>query len=389
MMPRFNKTVLACVLLLSAMGVLSLWTQAPPSDLSGESITKSIFLKHVTFLGAALAILGLSALPHYQLYRRLAYVLYGACVIALAALLIKGNYTRGARGWFALGPINVQPAEFFKIAYVLTIARVLMYGRAVQTWSGVALPVLLTALPAGLILLQPDLGTTLLFVPTLLVMLYAAGARRSHLLIIITTLLIAAPIGYFFVLKDYQRNRLIAFAVPDQVPPALTYQVKRSIEACAAGRLMGNGLGESGQNTPFHIPDRHTDFVYSIIAEELGFVGSTFVLLLFAGLYGQSLWIAFQSREPFGRLVVAGLTTLLATQTLINLGMTVGVAPITGVTLPFISYGGSSLLTCALAAGLTLNVSARWQPGFSARDMAGGSVEISSFQPQPVKWLAH
>ncbi len=388
-MPRFNKTVLACVLFLSAMGVLSLWTQAPPTDLSGASITKSIFLKHVTFLGAALAIMGLAAWPHYQGYRRLAFVLYGACLVALVALLLKGNSTRGCRGWFALGPINVQPAEFFKIAYVLTIARVLMYGRAVQTWSGVALPILLTALPAGLILLQPDLGTTLLFIPTLLVMLYVAGARRTHLAVMILALLIAAPVGYFFVLKDYQKNRLIAFLVPDRVPPDLTFQVKRSVQACAAGRTWGNGLGQSGQNAPYPIPDRHTDFVYSIIAEELGFVGSSFVLLMFAWLYGKSFWIAFQSREPFGRLIVTGITTLLATQSLINLGMTIGVAPITGVTLPFISYGGSSLLTCALAAGLTLNVSARWQPGFSARDMAGGSVEISSFRPQPVKWLAH
>ena len=388
-MPRFNKTILACVLLLSAMGVLSLWTQAPPTDLSGASITKSIFLKHVTFLGAALALMGLAALPHYQLYRKLAYVLYGACLVALVALLLKGNYTRGSRGWFALGPINVQPAEFFKIAYVLTIARVLMYGRAVQTWSGVALPLLLTALPAGLILLQPDLGTALLFVPTILVMLYVAGARRSHLATIVVVLLVAAPVGYFFVLKDYQKNRLISFAVPDRVPASDRLQQTRSVQACAAGRTWGHGLGESGQNAPFYVPDRHTDFVYSIIAEELGFAGSTFVLLLFAGLFGKSYWVAFQSREPFGRLVVAGITTLLATQTLINLGMTLGVAPITGVTLPFISYGGSSLLTCALAAGLTLNVSARWQPGFSARDMAGGSVQISNFQPQPVKWLPH
>ena len=118
-------------------------------------------------------------------------------------------------------------------------------------------------------------------------------------------------------------------------------------------------------------------------------MGSTFVLLLLGIYFARSLWIAHQSREPFGRLVVVGLTALFATQTFINLGMTLGVAPITGVTLPFVSYGGSSMLTCAISAGLILNVSARWHPGFSSRDMAGGSVEISNFQPQTVKWLAH
>jgi len=151
--------------------------------------------------------------------------------------------------------------------------------------------------------------------------------------------------------------------------------------------MMGRGLGESGSQLPFNIPDRHTDFIYSIIAEELGFAGSTFVLLLFTIYFTVSLRIAHQSREPFGRLLVVGLTTLLATQTIINLAMTLGVGPITGLTLPFISYGGSSLLTCAVAAGLVLNVAARWQPGFSSRDMAGGSVEIRDFQPQAVKWL--
>ncbi|MFN3486555.1 MAG: FtsW/RodA/SpoVE family cell cycle protein, partial [Planctomycetota bacterium] len=268
-----------------------------------------------------------------------------------------------------------------------TLARVLMYGRQVQRLRGLILPVVLTAVPAALILVQPDLGTTLLLVPTLLAMLYVAGARRLHLAGMILILALAAPAAYFFVLKDYQKNRLIAFALPDKVPPDVRYQRDQSVKACAQGRLLGRGLGESGVFFPFHIPDRHTDFVYSIIAEELGFAGSTFVLLLFAVYFGQSCLIAYQSREPFGRLVVVGLTTLLGTQTMINLGMTLGVAPITGVTLPFVSYGGSSLLTCAAAAGLVLNVSARWQPGFSSRDMAGGSIEISSFRPQAAKWL--
>lgn len=386
-MPRLNKTILTCVLLLAGMGMLCLWTVAPPTDLSGEAVPKSIFLKQATFLAAAIPLMVLVAWPHYQHYRRGAFCFYAVCLVALAALLVKGRYTRGARGWFALGPVNVQPAEFMKIALVLTLARVLMYGRQVQRLRGLILPVVLTAVPAALILVQPDLGTTLLLVPTLLAMLYVAGARRLHLAGMILILALAAPAAYFFVLKDYQKNRLIAFALPDKVPPDVRYQRDQSVKACAQGRLLGRGLGESGVFFPFHIPDRHTDFVYSIIAEELGFAGSTFVLLLFAVYFGQSCLIAYQSREPFGRLVVVGLTTLLGTQTMINLGMTLGVAPITGVTLPFVSYGGSSLLTCAAAAGLVLNVSARWQPGFSSRDMAGGSIEISSFRPQAAKWL--
>jgi rod shape determining protein RodA len=382
---RLNKTILACVLLLSGAGLLSLWTQAPPQDLTGAAMTQSVFLKQATFLAAAVALMGLAALPHYQHYRRGAIFLYAVLAVALLALLLKGRYTRGARGWFALGPFNVQPAEFMKIAFVLTVARVLMYGRQVQRLAGLVLPVALTAVPAALILVQPDLGTTLLFIPTLLAMLYAAGARKRHLAAIVLVLALAAPAAYVFVLKDYQKNRLIAFLFPDKVP---NFQQDQSVKACASGGVVGRDPGPSGVTMPFYVPDRHTDFVYSIIAEEFGFAGSTLVLLLFAVYFFQSYRVAHQSREPFGRLLVVGLTTLQATQTLINLGMTLGVAPITGVTLPFVSYGGSSLLTCAVAAGLVLNVAARWQPSFSSRDLAGGSVEINNFQPQAVKWLS-
>lgn len=389
MIARVNKPIAVASLLLAGLGLLSLWQTAPPTDLSGKSITHSIFLKQVTFLGVSLAVMGLAVLPHYQHYRRGAFFLYAVLVAALLALLLRGRATRGACGWFAVGPFSVQPAEFMKIALILALARVLMYGRNLQRFRGLLLPLALTAVPAALILLQPDLGTTILFVPALLAMLYAAGARKRHLALVVLALLVAAPVAYLKVLKPYQRYRLIAFAVPDKVPPSFNYQRDQSVKACASGKLAGRGLGESGVSLPFYIPDRHTDFVYSIICEELGFAGATFVLLLLALYFTQSLRIGWQSREPFGRLVVVGLTALFAAQTFVNLGMTLGVAPITGVTLPFVSYGGSSLLTCALSTGIVLNIGARWQPGFSSRDMAGGSREISNFQPQAVKWLGH
>ncbi len=386
MTARFPKALPACVLLLCGMGMLSLWQASPPTDLSGASITKSIFVKQAAFVGAGLALMVLTSLPSYHHYRRAAWFLYAACLAALAVLLVAGRATRGARGWFSLGPVNVQPAEFMKVALVLTLARALMYCRDIRRWRALMAPLAVTAVPAALILLQPDLGTAILFVPTLLAMLYAAGARKRQLAAIVLAMLAAAPVGYAFVLKDYQRNRLISFLCPEKIP---AYQQSQSVKACASGGLTGRGLGEAGAHMPFYVPDRHTDFVYSIICEELGFAGASFVLLLFAIFFSESLRAAYQTREPFGRLVLVGIAALLGTQTLINLGMTLGVAPITGVTLPFVSYGGSSLLTCAAFAGLAMNVAARRQPGFSSRDMAGGSVEIREFQPQAQKWLAY
>jgi rod shape determining protein RodA len=363
------------------MGLLSLWTQSPAStsDLSGSAISQSFFLKQLTFLGVSLAVMGLVAWPHYLNYRHLAFVVYLVLLGLLVLLLVKGQVVNGARCWFSIGPIKVQPAEFMKIALVLVLANVLMYGRDVQSWKGLVLPLALTALPAALIVVQPDMGTTILLVPTVLAMLFAAGARKRHLAILLIVLCVAAPAVWFKGMKDYQRNRITSFLT------GTGYQQSQSVKACASGAAFGRGLGESGSaTTTYYIPERHTDFVYSIVAEELGFAGSSFVLLLIAVYFATSLNIAHQSREPFGRLLVVGLTTMFATQTCINIGMTLGVAPITGLTLPFVSYGGSSLLVCAISAGLILNVSSRWQPGFSSRDMAGGSMEIRDLQPRSV-----
>lgn len=378
MIPRFNKTILGCVLLLSGMGLLSLWTQAPAIDLAGKSITQSIFLKQVTFLGVALAVMGLVAWPHYLNYRHLAFVGYVGLLGLLALLLVKGDVVNGARCWFNLGPIKFQPAEFMKIALVLVLANVLMYGRDVQSWRGLLLPLGLTALPAGLIVVQPDMGTTILLIPTVFAMLFTAGARKRHLAVLLGLFLAAAPLVWMKGMKEYQRNRILSFLHGD------CYQVGQSVKACAAGGAFGRGLGEGAASPLYFIPERHTDFVYSIVGEDLGFAGSSFIVLLIAIFFATSLRIAHQSREPFGRLLVVGLTTLFATQTFINLGMTLGVAPVTGLTLPFVSYGGSSLVVCSIWAGLVLNVAARWQPGFSSRDMAGGSVEIRDLQPKSV-----
>jgi len=383
MILKYNKTLIMCVLLLSAMGLLALWTQSPPTDLAGKPLSQSFFLKQATFLGLALAVMGLVAWPHHLNFRHLSFVLYAVLLAMLVLLLVKGKVVNGARCWFTIGPVKFQPAEIMKVALILVLANVLMYGRDIQSWKGLAIPIALTAAPAALIVVQPDMGTTLLLIPTLFSMLYAAGARKRHLAILLVVLMAAGPVVWIKGMKDYQRERIVSFLFHP------CYQQVQSVKACSVGGPTGRGVGESAGASTFYIPERHTDFIFSIIAEDLGFVGSSFVLLLISIYFATSLKIAHQSREPFGRLLAVGLTTLFATQTFINIGMTLGVAPITGLTLPFVSYGGSSLLMSAMSAGLILNVGARWQPSFSSRDMASGSVEIRDFQPQKVNWLGH
>src|SRR5581483_5465128 len=167
-----------------------------------------------------------------------------------------------------VGPIKFQPAEFMKISLVLVLANVLMYGRDVQTWRGLLLPLGLTALPAGLIVVQPDMGTTILFLPTIFMMLFTAGARKRHLAVLLGALLLAAPAVWMKGMKEYQRNRILSFIHGD------CYQVAQSVKACMAGGAFGRGLGEGAASPLYFIPERHTDFVYSIVGEDLGFMGS-------------------------------------------------------------------------------------------------------------------
>ena len=332
-----------------------------------------------TLLGVAILLL----LPGYQATRRFAYVLYGLCAVALVGLLLFGPYTRGARGWIPLGPISLQPAEFMKLACVFALARWISFAKGLDSWRSLAVPLLLAGIPTALVFVQPDLGNAMLFFPVLLAMLFVGGAPRRRLAALVIVAVVAIPFVYTFGMKPYQRDRLTGFMSGDR---NLSYQQRQSLDAVRSGGLHGRDVPE-GARYPFHIPDRHTDFVYSVVAEEQGFLGSSAVLVLFAIFFLQAGRIAHRTVDPYGRLVVVGLTVFCGLQVFINVGMNIGVAPITGLTLPFVSYGGSSLLTCFLSLGAILNVGLRWVPTFSGRDMDRGHVSIRAFKPPPFYWF--
>lgn len=374
---RLNLPLLLCAALLCGLGLFALWMY----DDGG----RGIFKRQVVWVGVGSFVLFAALTVPFRFSRPPAYVLYALGLAALLALLVFARHQRGARGWFEVGPIKVQPAEFMKILLVLALARWLSYARDLQRWRGLAVPVVLAVVPMALVAAQPDLGNAMLFIPVLLSMLYVAGAKGRHLGILLAVLLAAAPVVYGYGLKEYQRNRLISFLWPEKSRD-LSYQQTQSQKACAAGGVTGNPEMTRGVRT-YVIPDRHTDFVFSILAEETGFAGATALLLLFAAFFFQAGRIACATRDPYGRLLVVGLSLFLALQVFVNIGMAIGVAPITGLTLPFVSYGGSSLVTCFLATGLILNVGARVAPSFSRRDLDAGHVAIHDFVPQPTKWL--
>ncbi|MCA9072452.1 MAG: FtsW/RodA/SpoVE family cell cycle protein, partial [Planctomycetaceae bacterium] len=259
-----------------------------------------------------------------------------------------------------------QPSELAKLAYILTLADYLMYRRNYRRWLGLVVPFLLTLVPVGLILREPDLGTSLVFFPILFAMLFAAGARPRHLVAIGLLGVLCLP-ALWWGMSAEQKSRVVTLFTQQDGGPAPRgdgYHLHQSKQVLAFGGVWGSEWGGMTMNDPlaYHLPAGRTDFIFCLIGERWGLGGTLLVILLYALLFGRGLTIAGATREPFGRLVAVGIVALLASQTIINTGMTVGMMPITGLTLPLMSYGGSSLLATCLALGLLVNVGLR--PGY-------------------------
>ena len=312
-------------------------------------------------VGAAVCLLTL-AMP----YRRIVdwrYLWYAGGIFLLLAVLVVGRGKSAGR-WIQLGGFRMQPSEIMKVILVITLAGYIRYGRSHRSFRGLARPFALTLIPVLLIMKQPDLGTALLLLPLLLVMLYVAGAQRSHLGIVLGLGLVAAVCLYFVpgLMSGYQKNRVQAFLLQGSDNEVLLrnkgHHLHHSKIVVGTAGFWGQGLGDETREATQFLPERHSDFIYPVFVTSFGTVGATLyfvALLVFVGLV---LRQALRVREPSGRLLCVGVATLFACQTLINLAMTVGLLPIVGMPLPFLSYGGSSLLASFAALGLVLNVGA-------------------------------
>jgi cell division protein FtsW (lipid II flippase) len=252
----------------------------------------------------------------------------------------------------------------------LALARYLAYRRDYRRVAGLIPPLLLVVLPMGLILVEPDLGTSLVLIPALFVMLYMAGASLKHLSAVAAMGAACAPVMYFFVMGPAQRGRITAFLSPDRDPFGAGWHLRQSLAAVASGGATGEGFSSGAPVLLNRGFAAHTDFIFAVIAHEWGFVGGLAVILLLFLFFSRGLEIAGSTREPFGRLLVVGFLTMLAFQALVNVGMTLRLCPITGITLPFISYGGSSLLVCFVMAALVLNVGMRRKAVIAPEDFA-------------------
>ncbi len=343
-------------------------------------------IRVVISIGMALVVLRIG----YHRVSRYAYPIFIAVVLLLVPLLVAkllhtsfGGLTaprNGAYRWIHLPGFPMQPSEFLKLASVIALAWYLRYRKSYRRLGGLLVPLLVSIVPLTLVLLQPDLGTALLLVPVMLVMLYIAGARVKHLLLIILLGFASIPVAWGQI-KGYQRARVTAvllqsdslrravienpdglrfLASPRQAvewAASSGYQLVHSKNAVGSGGIIGNGWGKGVYTQTSKLPDRHNDFIFSIIAHQWGFSGAMFVLTCNVVLVLAGVRVASGTTDPFGRLLSVGILTMFAVQVITNVGMTLGLMPITGLTLPFVSYGGSSLVTHFVSLALLISVS--------------------------------
>ena len=296
----------------------------------------------------------------YRILLRSAYGAY-ALTLALLVLVLLLPDVRGARSWIRLPGVgfNIQPAELAKIALILVLARHLMHRETQVTIRGLVAPFLLTLLPMGLVLKQPDLGSAILLPPLLFAVVFAGGARVFHLAAIAGAGALSAVPLWLYLLKPYQQNRILAFLHPELYEAREAYQLIMSRIAIGSGGLFGEGLRNGRLNELDLLPDKHTDFIFGVIAEEGGFVIAILLLALYLVIVLDGLLIAYHTREPGGRLLAVGCASLIGTQVLINVGVVTALLPTTGITLPLVSYGGSSMVVSFALIGLLLNVGLR------------------------------
>lgn len=319
-------------------------------------------LRQMVWIALSLPAMLAATLVSYRSLRGMSYLLFATSLLLLVIVYFMPA-KNGAHRWIPLGVLNVQPSELAKLTFVMAVAHYLMDRRNYRRFGGLLMPFVITLLPVVLILREPDLGTSMIFLPVLFSLLFAAGARPRHLLSVALLGVAVLPLLWMGMSAEQKSRIVTVFVQQDggEAPKGDGYHLHQSKRVLAVGGLAGR---EPSDVTPahrplYHLPAGRTDFILCLVGERFGLIGTLATLTVCLILFAQGLSIAAKTRDPFGRLLAVGIVALLATQTTINAGMTVGLMPITGMTLPLMSYGGSSLLATCLSLGLLMNVGMR------------------------------
>jgi rod shape determining protein RodA len=359
---HLDPVLLVAVLALGIVGLVTIYS-ATHASLVAQEIDPGFYLKkQLTFVTLGIVVILVAASFDY----RFAKVYAGIVYVASLALLVLvrtplGTTIRGSQRWFQLFGFQLAPSELAKLALVAMLAAFLSELRSSDlSLRDLYRATAIAAIPGLLVFLQPDLGTSIVMVAILVGILVVAGARPRHLgVLALTAVVLFFGTLQLGLVKDYQIARLTAFFDPQNDPQRSDYNRNQAEIAIGSGGLFGRGYLKGTQTNLDFVPEQHTDFIFTVVGEEFGFVGAIFVLMLFALLIWRAVRIALLAKDPFGTYLAAGIASMLAIQVFVNVGMTLGIMPITGIPLPFVSYGGSSFLTNCAAVGLLLNVHMR------------------------------
>jgi len=376
---RLDWMLMAAVLVLCTLSALLVWSATAHRDsLTGGDSTA--YLRHqVVNIAIGLVLLVLVVATDHRWVRIITPLVYLLSLVGLVLVLVSGETINGSRSWLDLGGLSVQPSEFAKLAVVVGMALVLA-ERTEGRWQArvgagdVIAMLLVAAVPAGLIILQPDLGTMLVLTLTVFGVLAAAGAPRRWLGgLALGGVAAAVVVVAGGLLKEYQIHRFMAFTDPTLDPRGAGYNVQQARIAIGDGGLFGQGLFHGSQTRAGFVPEQHTDFIFTVVGEELGLVGSAVVIGLLLVVLWRALRIAAGTDDLYGRVTAAGIACWFGFQAFQNIGMCLGIMPVTGVPLPFLSYGGSSMFASLLAVGLLQNIHARATAPAAVRRAAAGA----------------
>jgi rod shape determining protein RodA len=356
---HLDLLLIGATLVVACLGTLMVYS-ATRATAGGSGVGSTSYLvRQAMFVALGVAAMAIMTVIDYRRLRDVVPIAYGGGILLLLAVLSPlGTTVHGAQSWFAVGSLQVQPAEFMKLATVVVLAALCSSSSSTfLEGRTVLLALAAVGLPAVLILLQPDLGSTLVFIAALAAVLFVGGVHARHLavLALLAAFGVIYVFGYSSYLDNYQRDRLTTF-VSTQSNSNASFQVRQAETAIGAGGLTGAGLFQGTQTELRYVPYQESDFIFTVVGEELGFVGAAFLLLLYAAMAWRTWRAAVVARDMFGTLLCVGVLALFLFQIFENMGMTMGIMPVTGIPLPFMSYGGSATITMFAGIGLVLNV---------------------------------
>lgn len=357
LLTNIDWMLVGLVVVVCLLGILNIYSATAPYKIVGTPY----YIKQLYWLLVGLSIALTVCTVDYHILEDFSYWFYGALVVLLVAVLVVGRRSMGATRWLNLGVFNIQPSELMKIVIIITFARFFTNFQVIGglTVKDMLFPMGILAVPTLLIMKQPDLGTAILVILIALSMTVYRGLRWSTVLTFTLVTIPMAWVGWSYFLRPYQKNRILDFLNPERSRLGSGYHIIQSKIAVGSGGIIGKGFVKGTQSQLRFLPEQHTDFAFSVFAEEWGFVGCLVLIVLYLSLVLWGLNIARRCNDRFGSLLAIGVTAMLFWHIVINMGMVIGMFPVVGVPMPFFSYGGTSMITSMVGIGILQNISMR------------------------------